>query len=96
VQPPEAFIPVQTPNDNILSLLVQNTVAGEAIQLELACEPSNIMQAALQLQQLAPLPPALMPAGGLEGWMQGDGCSLLQLGEKGRVKVRWLGLLRKL
>jgi hypothetical protein len=71
---------------NHLSACVLFTV-GEAIQLELACEPSNVVAVAVEVQRLA-LPPKLMPAGGLEGWLRSDSCCLLQLAGSGLVKVR--------
>jgi hypothetical protein len=60
---------------------------GEAIQLELACEPSNIVAAAVEVQHLT-LPPKLMPKGGLEAWLRSDSCCLLQLAGSSAVKVR--------
>jgi hypothetical protein len=72
----------------MLMLLVSCTLLlpGEAIQLELACEPSNVAAAAVELQSLA-LPPKLMPPGGLVAWLRSGSCCLLQLSGPGLVKV---------
>jgi hypothetical protein len=66
--------------------VVPHIHAGERIQLELACEPSNIVQAAVEARQLA-LPPTLTPPEGLQQWLQGGGCSLLQSAGQGLVQV---------
>lgn len=61
--------------------------AGERIELELACEPSNIVEAVVELEQLQ-LPAQLAPPeGSLARWLRGGGCSLLEVAGPGLVKV---------
>lgn len=79
----------QTQNETCQISLIKRpkSSAGEAIQLELACEPSNILQAAVEMRQLAQLPPALTPPGGMQAWLLAGSCCLLQPAGAGLVKV---------